>query len=409
MRCASTSCPTLPSGPDSATSLRRSAPPIHVPVTSHQVVDASLVDTVAVALRRSGLRPGLLCLEIDEAVLLEDTERAIGTVRDLKALGVRLAIAGFGTGYSSLSYLSRLPVDVVKIDRSFVEELRPDRPASAVVAGAIVSLAQALGLSTIGEGVANAGQLQELRRLGCDAGLGPHFSAALAGDAIDAFLAERTGHPGTGAGGPAPDAWGRDEHGLTWAHDLRHRGPRAPRRACAWARPCPPRAIGGRPGTGRPGVARTGVGGRRRPRRLCARGAAATRRGGPHHALVRLRAITGLDCPGCGMTRGLSAFVRGRPGTAADFNLLLIASLPLVAYAYLVWLAAAFGSAAARAPSGPRHLLSWSVPPAVAFSVVRNLPIGIGRYPQLRPAPDAQPGRAQPSRRRPPRMGTRST
>ncbi|MGE0730506.1 MAG: DUF2752 domain-containing protein [Acidimicrobiia bacterium] len=97
------------------------------------------------------------------------------------------------------------------------------------------------------------------------------------------------------------------------------------------------------------------------------------------------RAITGLDCPGCGMTRGLSAFVRGRPGTAADFNLLLIASLPLVAYAYLVWLAAAFGRRLpVPRPGRGTYLVVGAL--AVAFSVVRNLPIGIGRYLNSDPA-----------------------
>ncbi|MEZ5266130.1 MAG: diguanylate cyclase [Acidimicrobiales bacterium] len=188
-----------------------SAPPIHVPVTSHQVVDASLVDTVAVALRRSGLRPGLLCLEIDEAVLLEDTERAIGTVRDLKALGVRLAIAGFGTGYSSLSYLSRLPVDVVKIDRSFVEAA--PRPARVGGGGRGHRLARP------GPRPVHHRRRRGERRpvAGCAGSAATpasdRFSAALAGDAIDAFLAERTGHPGaSGAGGPGT---GRDGAGTS--------------------------------------------------------------------------------------------------------------------------------------------------------------------------------------------------
>ncbi|MCC6434143.1 MAG: EAL domain-containing protein [Acidimicrobiales bacterium] len=167
------------------------APSIHVKVAHRQVVDSALVDSVATVLRASGLRPSLLCLELSEAVLLEDSDQAIGTVRDLKALGVRLAIDDFGTGYSSLSYLSRLPVDVVKIDRSFVEELNAERPASAVVAAPIISLARTLELSSIAEGVASVGQLARLRELGCDAAQGPYFSPPLGADTIDAYLAER--------------------------------------------------------------------------------------------------------------------------------------------------------------------------------------------------------------------------
>ena len=167
------------------------APSIHVNLSSRQIVDTELLDTVQAVLSSTGLRPSLLCLELTESVLLEDSDRAIGTVRDLKALGVRLAIDDFGTGYSSLSYLSRLPVDVVKIDRSFVEELDPSRPNSSVVAAAIVSLAHALGLSSIAEGVATVTQLAELHRLGCDAAQGFYFSPPLDSDAIDTYLVNR--------------------------------------------------------------------------------------------------------------------------------------------------------------------------------------------------------------------------
>jgi diguanylate cyclase (GGDEF)-like protein len=167
------------------------APAIHVNLSSRQIIDSELLDTVQAVLSATGLQPSLLCLELTESVLLEDSDRAIATVRELTGLGVRLAIDDFGTGYSSLSYLSRLPVDVVKIDKSFVEVLEPSRPQASVVAGAIISLAHALGLSAIAEGVTTISQLAELHRLGCDAAQGFYFSEPLTAGAIDDYLASR--------------------------------------------------------------------------------------------------------------------------------------------------------------------------------------------------------------------------
>lgn len=91
------------------------------------------------------------------------------------------------------------------------------------------------------------------------------------------------------------------------------------------------------------------------------------------------RAVTGLDCPGCGMTRGLSNLVRGHPATAVDFNLLLVVALPLVAYLYLVWLASTVGRPLPLPRPGARTYAAAAAA-VVAFSVVRNLPIGVGRY-----------------------------
>ncbi|MGH9283044.1 MAG: EAL domain-containing protein, partial [Acidimicrobiales bacterium] len=144
---------------------------VGVNLSARQFTDPDLVSMVADALARAGIPPRSLSLEITESVLMEEAEATTETLRALKQLGVCLSIDDFGTGYSSLSYLKRFPVDVVKIDRSFVGGLGVD-PEDHVIVSAVVSLAHALGLEVVAEGVETALQLQELRRLGCDAAQG---------------------------------------------------------------------------------------------------------------------------------------------------------------------------------------------------------------------------------------------
>ena len=126
-------------------------------------------------LEASGLEPDRLCLEITESVLMEDAPAVIEALRRLKHIGVILAIDDFGTGYSSLSYLRRFPVDVLKVDQSFIDGLGPDPEDSAIVA-AIVNLAETLDLEAIAEGVETPEQLERLRALGCGAAQGFLFS-----------------------------------------------------------------------------------------------------------------------------------------------------------------------------------------------------------------------------------------
>jgi EAL domain-containing protein (putative c-di-GMP-specific phosphodiesterase class I) len=116
-----------------------------------------------------------LGLEITETALLEDADGAATALLALRSLGVRLAVDDFGTGYSSLSYLKQLPVDAVKIDRSFVDGLPVDGDDSAIVA-AVAGMARALRLTTIAEGVENVAQVHALRRLGCDLAQGYFFT-----------------------------------------------------------------------------------------------------------------------------------------------------------------------------------------------------------------------------------------
>jgi predicted signal transduction protein with EAL and GGDEF domain len=140
---------------------------VSVNLSARQFADPHLVSMVADALAASGLPSDRLWLEITESVLMEEAEATVDTLRALRALGVRISIDDFGTGYSSLSYLKRFPVDVLKIDRSFVDGLGVDPEDQAIVT-AIVSLARALGLGVVAEGVETAEQLDEVRRLGCN-------------------------------------------------------------------------------------------------------------------------------------------------------------------------------------------------------------------------------------------------
>jgi diguanylate cyclase (GGDEF)-like protein len=141
---------------------------VTVNLSARQFADPELIDVVAEALAKAGLPADALWLEITESVLMEEVEATANTLHALKRLGVHLAVDDFGTGYSSLSYLKRFPVDLLKIDRSFIDGLGTDPEDGAIVL-AIVSLAQALRLEVVAEGVEQFHQLEALHRLGCDA------------------------------------------------------------------------------------------------------------------------------------------------------------------------------------------------------------------------------------------------
>jgi diguanylate cyclase (GGDEF)-like protein/PAS domain S-box-containing protein len=142
-----------------------------VNVSARQLQDASIVEDVESALRETGLDPGSLILELTESAVAENVEGAAATLQQLKWMSVQLAMDDFGTGYSSLSSLSRLPLDILKIDQSFVARLDQDAEGRAVVY-AITSLATALGVRVTGEGIETASQRSTLLELGCNHGQG---------------------------------------------------------------------------------------------------------------------------------------------------------------------------------------------------------------------------------------------
>jgi diguanylate cyclase (GGDEF)-like protein len=160
---------------------------ISVNVSPHQMLDGNLCEYVTNALAASGLPASALILEITERTLIVNAPFILQQLAELKHLGVRLAIDDFGTGYSALAYLRSFPIDIVKIDQSFVSALDEDEQAVALVRS-IISIADALGLDTVAEGVETITQLETLRRLGCQVAQGFYFSRAVPGETLARYL-----------------------------------------------------------------------------------------------------------------------------------------------------------------------------------------------------------------------------
>jgi diguanylate cyclase (GGDEF)-like protein/PAS domain S-box-containing protein len=160
---------------------------ISVNLSAVQIANATLPDTVAMAMHAADLDPSTLRLELTESVLLGETARLTETLARLRELGVHLVLDDFGTGYSSLGYLTRLPLDALKVDRAFVKGLGHD-PQDTCIAEAIVAMARALSLPVICEGVETEIQLAELRRMGCDQIQGFYFSRPVDARTITSML-----------------------------------------------------------------------------------------------------------------------------------------------------------------------------------------------------------------------------
>jgi diguanylate cyclase (GGDEF)-like protein len=160
---------------------------VSVNLSTRQLEDDQVVEMVKLALDVSGLAPESLVLEVTESFVLRDEVAGARRLRALRELGVRLAIDDFGTGYSSLSYLRQLPVDVLKIDRSFTAGLGRNNEDGALVQ-AIMRLADSLGLDAVAEGVEDSTQREALVSMGCRQGQGWHFSKAVEAGEMEALL-----------------------------------------------------------------------------------------------------------------------------------------------------------------------------------------------------------------------------
>jgi diguanylate cyclase (GGDEF)-like protein len=141
-------------------------PGVAVNLSARQLGDSGLVQRISSALDHAHLPPESLVVEVNEAVMMSESDRVLSTLRHLHDLGVRLTVDDFGTGYASLKQLQRFPVDAIKIDRPYIEGLGID-PDDTVIVGSIVALARTLGVQVIAEGVETATQAEELARLGC--------------------------------------------------------------------------------------------------------------------------------------------------------------------------------------------------------------------------------------------------
>ena len=165
---------------------------VAVNVSARQVHQPGLVEIVAEALRDSDLPPETLVLEITEGLVMQNAELAIARLHELKALGIRLAIDDFGTGYSSLSYLRRFPVDILKIDKSFVDGVG-QQGKERELAQSIMKLGQTLNLEIVAEGVERADQLGWLKARHCDLAQGFFFAHALDAETLGTLLSDTAG------------------------------------------------------------------------------------------------------------------------------------------------------------------------------------------------------------------------
>jgi diguanylate cyclase (GGDEF)-like protein/PAS domain S-box-containing protein len=179
---------------------------LSVNVSAHQLQHPDFLVTVTRVLEVTGLPPEVLSVEITESVLIEDVDASSEHLDQLRRMGLRVDLDDFGTGWSSLTYLHRLPVDVVKLDRSFVAGVGSEPEETAIVT-AVVDLAAAMGLSCVAEGIETPGQLAELRRLGCSAGQGFLLSPPVAAEDLPGVVGddlEGLAHLVTTAGPDAP-------------------------------------------------------------------------------------------------------------------------------------------------------------------------------------------------------------
>ncbi|MEX2275219.1 MAG: EAL domain-containing protein [Actinomycetota bacterium] len=168
------------------------APSLHIAVnlSARQLQRAEIIDEVRQVLDETMLDPGKLILEITETVMMQDMELSISRLTQLKELGVQLAIDDFGTGYSSLNYVRRFPVDILKVDKSFIDGVGDGGESSALTA-AVIELAGILNLKPVAEGIERADQLERLLELNCDLGQGFLFAKPLPPDELRTLLAER--------------------------------------------------------------------------------------------------------------------------------------------------------------------------------------------------------------------------
>lgn len=163
--------------------------PAWVNISPTQLAQPNFPELVSKILAEHGTDPAALCLEVTEGALLGETGTAVATLRKLKDLGIKVGLDDFGMGFSSLAYLKRLPVDMLKLDRTFVAGLGTN-PEDSAIAAAVITLARAIGLTSIAAGVETPEQLAELRELGCDLAQGYFFSSPQPAEVMEELLTQ---------------------------------------------------------------------------------------------------------------------------------------------------------------------------------------------------------------------------
>ena len=171
---------------------------IHVNLSARQLRADVLLGDLRDALETSRLDPSLLVLEVAEATVVKDTAAVAERLSEFKALGVRIAVDNFGAAYATLGQLQRLPLDIVKIDRSLIADIGKDESGTAMIR-TLVQIADGLGLRTVAEGVEDENQLNELREAGCSGALGYLFSQPVSAEQLDDLFAD--------VEALAPDSW----------------------------------------------------------------------------------------------------------------------------------------------------------------------------------------------------------
>jgi EAL domain-containing protein (putative c-di-GMP-specific phosphodiesterase class I)/CheY-like chemotaxis protein len=176
---------------------------VAVNLSARQLRKNELATRIRKILMETGLQPHLLELELTESMLMDDPDQAVALMTELKQLGIHLSLDDFGTGYSSLAYLSRFPIDCLKIDRSFINNITTD-PDAAMIATSIIALGHRMGLKIVAEGVETEAQLGYLKQNGCDEIQGFYFSKPVSGEAFAALLHEGKSLDGVAAGPDRP-------------------------------------------------------------------------------------------------------------------------------------------------------------------------------------------------------------
>ena len=171
-------------------------PPLRmaVNVSPAQFLDPNFANRLEKIVAEVGVAPQRIELEITEGVVMQDAESVISTLQALRKLGFEVAVDDFGTGFSSLSYLQRLPVNRLKIDRSFVGDMNDGGGSGNSIAHTIIRLGQSLGLSVVAEGVETEAQGEMLRNMGCDLAQGYFYSRPVDGESFVAWMGETRGH-----------------------------------------------------------------------------------------------------------------------------------------------------------------------------------------------------------------------